>query len=100
MKPCPAGTWEQRPRHLFVTAAPSFTDAIVAEVAATEEQQLPNPQNLIQSFNTTRKDPDSSSLPFALSFQHRGPQLGCLKGGDESREKESGTYTHRSEQME
>jgi len=105
VKPRSAGTGEQRrPQHSFATTAPSPRDESGwgggNGRATIPPQHL---RNLTQSFNTARRDPNSSSLPFGLSFKQHVPRcyiVGCLKGRGESREKESSTYTPRSEQVQ
>lgn len=56
---------------------------MAGEVAMEEQRLLPSSKNPSQSFNVTRKDPNRSSLPFALCLSSRVPIMGCLRGGDE-----------------
>lgn len=56
---------------------------MAGEVAMEEQRLLPSSKNPSQSFNVTRKDPNRSSLPFALCLSSRAPIMGCLRVGDE-----------------
>ena len=105
MKPYPAGTWEQRrPWHCFATTAPSPRDENGWRGGnGGTMTPPPAPKISLRALILPGKIQTAAASHLPRLLNNTVPScyiMGCLKHGDDSREKESSTYTPRSEQVE